>query len=221
MTLTNESYLEIEAPEGEATFQLKSNQTFSETVEKSYLVGGRGQYISEVNQLLREPADFSVASATDNRRAGRWLDGGAGQWSGTIAFTTGHEDVTWGDGSGGTGPSNVTETDASGADVKPISRMQVLSYWIANTKSDSFAQTRLHVGEWTDGTVGSSSGGAFGHPLPIAIQSFQAEKQEDETASFNGTLEYAQVTPFSEFVDGVGEWLTEDVAGAIPDIPDE
>jgi hypothetical protein len=224
VTLLNESYLVIDAPNRTGVFQFQSTQTFASTIEKTYLAGGRGQFVNEVNRLLRTPEGFEMDRTAVNRRTGRWIDGGAGEWGETLTFVTGIEDesIAWGDGSGGDGQANVTPTDASGADVKPLSRKQILDYWIANSKSDSFGQTRLHIGEWTDGSYGDSDGGAFEQPMPIAIRTFNGEKQEDETASFTGTLEYAQVAPASAFEEDAADWITDDLASLIPDyVPDE
>jgi hypothetical protein len=207
MTLTNESYLVVEDGAGnEAVFQFQSTQSLTSTLSKNYLVGGRGQYIAEAQRYI-QGNDFSVSGDTLDRRAGKWIDAGAGDWEVELEYETGINDtsITWGDAPGDDGQANVTRTDASGADVKPISRMQVLQYWIAQTRSDSFARSRIHIGEYTDGRFGED--GVYGYPIPVAVQDSQVTKPEDQASSFNGTLTMQRVTPMPILQGQIADWV--------------
>lgn len=218
MTLTETAYLEIQgSPNG--TFELSLGLQLQSSLSKSYIMAEQGQYIREVFNQAPGTGSFDAS-----RRTGYWLDGGAGNWELTVSFQTGLEDVTWGDGSGGTGQANVTETDASGPGVKPISRLQVLQNWLARSKSDSGGDTRIHIGEWTDGSVGNASAGAFGEPLYVAVRdtSFSMPNPENEPPnSFDGSLTLSHVSRWGGydapgwFADAVGAVV--DAADAIPD----
>lgn len=218
MTLFKSAFLEIQGSTN-ATFEFSLNLSPTSTLEKSYLMGEQGQYLREIFNQAPGTGSFDAS-----RRTGYWLDGGAGTWGVSVSFQTGLEDVQWGDGSGGTGPSNVTATDASGAEVKPLSRLQVLQNWLARSKSDSGGDTRLHIGEWTDGTVGGVSAGAFGEPMYVAVQdtNFSMPEPNDQgPSSFDGSINFAHVSRWGGydapdwFDDAVGAVV--DAASAIPD----
>lgn len=218
MTLHETAYLRIEGS-STATFEFEIGLQYSSTLEKSYLMGERGQYLREIVNQSPGTGSFDA-----DRRTGYWLDGGAGNWQPQLSFETGLEDVQWGDGSGGTGPSNVTQTDASGPDVKPLSRLQVLQNWIAKSKSDSGGDTRIHVGEWTDGSVGSSSGGAFGQAMPVAIvdTSFSMPQTTEGPNSLEGTINMSHVSQWGGY--GAPGWVDDAIGAAIDAadvIPDE
>lgn len=215
----NTAYLLIDdADATTAQFDLSINFEEATEGEKSFIMAERGQYIREVSDHAVN--DLSV-DAVAERRAGYWIDGGAGSITKTLQFETGLEDVTWGDGSGGTGPSNVTKTDASGADVKPLDRKQVLEYWLRRTRTDSLGpQARLHWGQWTDGTVsGIGSAGVYGEPVPVAVRSWNLGKGsgDGEQASMDGTLTLARVAVFPS--DTVPSWVA-DPAGKIAEAID-
>lgn len=198
MTLLTEAWLIIpgvDGPDGE--FQLQIGLEETTQVEKDFIMANRGQYLQEI--VNNEVVDIG-ADTIKERRSGFYIDGGAGQIELTVQFETGLEDVTWGDGSGGTGQGNVTETDASGAGVKPLSRKQVLEHWIASTRTDSLQLAQFHWGEWTNGTVGTgNSAGAFGQPIPVVVAGSNIDTpqtDQDSTASLNGTLELRRAALF-------------------------
>lgn len=213
MTLTNWAYLEIDDGATTAQFDLNIGLDMTSAITKSYIMGERGQYVRELYNQAPLTGDFDA-----DRRTGFWIDGGAGNWQVTINFETGAEDVTWGDGSGGTGQANVTKTDASGAGVAAIARLQVLQYWLAKTRTDSQGLARIHWGEWTDGSVPNSSGGVFGQPMPVAIEDTNFQKQPDEPTSMTGTLTCAHVDVFGGF--DAPNWL-DDLTGAIVDAAED
>lgn len=210
MTLLTEAWLEIDDGDGTtAQFQLQVNLEESSEMEKTFIMSGRGQYIKEIfDQIVSDEA----IDIKDQPRAGYTIDGGAGEEVITVTVETGLEDVTWGDGSGGTGPSNVTKTDASGADVKPVVRKQVLEYWIRRTRTDSFGQARLHWGEWTDGTVGGVSAGIYEQPIPVAITGYNTESPDPEQtqASMKATITMARVALFP--TDSIPDWVVDGAA---------
>jgi hypothetical protein len=196
MTLTTEAWLEIDDGAGTTgQFQLQVNLEESTQMEKSFIMGRGGTIQKIVDNIVQ----FKNIVDIENRRTGFTIDAGLGEETITLTFETGLEDVTWGDGSGGgTGPSNVTTTDASGADVKPLVRKQILEYWLRRTRTDSFGQARLHWGEWTDGTVGGASAGVFNQPIPVAIQSYNndAPNPEETQASMTGIITMNRVALF-------------------------
>ena len=129
------------------------------------------------------------------------------------------EDVQWGDGSGGTGPENVTELDASGEDVTAISRLQVLQHTLAKTKSDSTGSTSLHYGEWTNGDVphiSSFDSGAFGEPMPVAVRDTDLSAPDPESGdqtSLEGTIQLAHVALWGS--GDAPDWADEAVGAAL------
>lgn len=193
MTLTEKAYLEIDGDSSTATFELQIGLEHTSDLTKSYLMGERGQYVREI--VNSTPYTGNV---DEERRTGYWIDGGAGDWQVPLSFESGLEDTIWGDGSGGDGPSNVTKTDASGANVPAISRKQILQNWIAVTKSDSTGQTRIHVGEWTNGNVSgvaNFAAGAFGEPMPVAVResSLSGPDPDQEPGTFTGNITFSHV----------------------------
>lgn len=199
MTLTNKAYLVVSDGTDEAIFEMNIGLEHNSQLEKSFIMGGRGQYISEiVNQT--ELVSEDVSSAKD-RRTGYWIDGGAGSWSETIAFETGQDDVTWGDGSGGDGPANVTERDASGADVNAISRYNIFEHWMARSITDSRNPGWLFFGEWTtsDNSLPiTTPEGAFNQEMPVAVTQHNLDTSVDEPGNLRGTVTLQHIKPFPD-----------------------
>jgi len=219
------AYLVVEDATTTAEFELEIGLEHTSELTKSYLMGERGQYIREI--VNKTPLnDSGVDENTFERRKGYWIDGGAGNWQQTLGFETGLEDVTWGDGSGGTGPGNVTETDASGADVKPLSRYQVFEFWMAQTLTDSNTPARLYVGEWSDGTYAAEAG-AYNRPMTVAVVDHTVTNPVDESGSLEGSITVALIAPWP--TGGIPDWLSGDsitdfvseVSDALDLIPDE
>jgi len=216
MTLLNTAYLLIDDGSKTATFELSTGLEYTSTLTKNYLMGSGGQFIREFDKFVEE-IDLDLSDS--ERRTGFWLDGGGGEWTIQLDFQTGLENVTWGDGSGGDGPENVTQTDASGADVEPLRRLQVLQFWIAKSRSDSFAKTRLYWGEWTDDTVPGTSGGVYERPMPVAVIETEFSKPEDDPNTFEGTLTLTNVAMFPATEAELADWAKDTTSQLGPILP--
>lgn len=217
--LRNTAYLVISSPslgEADGVFELRHDLEVESQLEKSYLVGNFGTAIQEAARYVPEEVP-GFQDTIPERRQGYSVDAGGGTWGGSLTFTTGLEDATWGDGSGGEGETNVTTTDASGSGVHPLTRLQVLQYWLANTLTDSRGQARIHIGEWTDGSFddyrdGSHvdvSAGAYGRPIPVAVLGCEPRSPPDEPSNIAATLQYRR----TQIVDGVLEDIADWVSG--------
>lgn len=214
MTLSESAYLEIEGDSTTATFEFRNGLQIESALEKRYLMAEQGQYIREVVNQTPGTGDFDA-----DRRTGFWLDGGGGDWQIRLDFRTGQEDIQWGDGESSTGQSNVTTTDASGQNVKHVSRMQVLQYWLSKSKSDSGGATRLHWGEWTDGSIAnvdssSIAAGAFDQPMPVAIRddSVSLPDPDDGPVWLDGSITMSQVALWGGY--DAPDWLHDAVGAA-------
>lgn len=219
MALTDSAWLVIEAGDDKGEFEMQAELEHQSEVTKQFIMGGGGlgQYIGDIVNQTPIPTSANEGQAS-TRRTGYWIDGGAGEWNPTLTFATGpDQNHTWGDGSGGTGPSNVTSLDASGDGVDYLTRMQVLHHWVAKTRTDSFGQARLHWGEWADGTYAASAG-AMGAPMPVAIRSVNGNTDVREPAIYEGTLEFSHITVFPEA--GVPDWLQGSVSDIFQQIND-
>lgn len=205
MPLRETAFLEIDDGNGNTgTFELNIDLEETTEVEKSYVMANRGQFIQQIAD--NEVVDLGVEDIS-RRRTGFTIDGGAGRVEHTVQFTTGLDDVTWGDGDGGDGPSNVTKSDASGADVKPLDRKQVLAYWLRRTRTDSFGQARFHWGQWTDGTLGGADAGVYDQPIPVSINDANLDGPPvDDSSVFSGTLTFRRVSLFP--TEDVPSWVT-------------
>lgn len=222
MSRFDTAYLEVEEGDGTTgVFEFSTGLKTSGELDKNYLMGSRGQYIQEI---WDQSDALGEIDARAERRAGFWIDGGAGNYSQRVEFETGLDDVEWGDGSGGTGPDNVTARDASGSGVKPQSRKNVLELWLAKTLTDSRNPARFYYGEWTDGNQAEhSEPGAFNQPFPCAVTNFQPELNDvtDSPSFMRGVIELSLLVPFGSydppswmadsnvgtFIDHVGEQL--------------
>jgi hypothetical protein len=214
------AYLRIDDGTGTtATFELNIALEETTEIQKSYIMANRGQFIQEI-------ADNSVVDlgvdAVSQRRAGYTIDGGAGEQTFQVLFEAGLADVIWGDENSGTGPSNVTKTDATGADVKALDRKQVMAYWIRRTRTDSFGQARLHWGQWTDGNVPGYSAGVYEEPIPVSILNANLDgPPTDDSSVFTGTLEFQRVALFP--TDAIPDWIAnpaEKIADQITGVSD-
>jgi len=217
MTLLQTAYLTIDDGANVGEFELSINLEETAEINKTFILSNRGQYIQEIYEQIVDDSDI----ATEQRRRGYHIDGGAGEWSHTLTFQTGLENVTWGDGSGGTGPDNVTENDASGENVNALSRKQVLENWVARTRTDSFGQAKLYWGEWSDGTYAAEAG-AFGRPMNVAIReaSLSSPEIDQDVNSFEGNLTVQRTSIFPEEVAETLDNAVELVEDALDGITD-
>lgn len=209
MTLLNEAYLELEAGDGSVgVFEFQHGLKFSGESEKAYTIGNQGSSIREIDRFIPE-ADLGLGESP--RRTAYWFDGGSGIWAEEISAEINKDDILWGDGAGGSGAANVTKSDASGEGVAPISRYQVLEYWLARTRSDSFGHCRLHWGEWTDGSVGDSSGGVFETAMPIAIRSWSPTRGPDDPSAIELSLSVVHVALFPADEEKSTQWALDNL----------
>ena len=220
MSLQNRAILEIDGGsdvyEGEAAvFEFRDIDSSREEIEPDHLIGGSGQVLSELYDQLseRDPTDLIPDRADLDRRAGYYVDGGAGRDSWTLSFEAGLDEADrWGDGSSDVSdPTDVTRTDAQGS--RPSAKRDVLLQWIAQNRVDSSGQARLYVSEWADGTHADEPG-AFGEPIPVAILSASAEVSTETT--LEGTLEVVRVSVFPDLT-GAAEDLVDELGDLIPD----
>lgn len=228
MGLRKRAFIEIEAEQlvGSGTrtalFEIELDADFDTELKKDYLIGNFGQKVDEVYQFVQDPTDFAIDEETQNRRVGYSFDAGAGTWGGTLSFESGLDDVVWGDQNSDPGPGNITKTDASGEGVDPIVRQQVLNYWLAKTRSDSFGYVRIHVGEWTDGSVGGVDAGVYGQPFPVQILEANISRKSDKPSAVDGNITYRRTQFKPGVVDEVADWVDENVlTDPGDDVPDE
>jgi len=215
-----------------AAFELRNVEESQSSQEPDYIMGGRGNFITQYQTFFGDDTEFGVSTANARKRAGYFLDGGSGVWSETVAFKASDSSVplVWGDEQSATGQANVTETDASGSEVEALSRRQILDNWIASTRSDSFGNTRLHIGEYTDGSYPdyrdgekvTADAGAFGRPIPVAVESTQLSCPEDEAGTVDGTITVQRVRIFPTTEEQLsGIWsnfsFPETALGTVPD----
>ncbi|MDB2283669.1 hypothetical protein PM038_00065 [Halorubrum ezzemoulense] len=218
MPLYNRAVLEISAFDRTGVFELREHEPNRELTH-DYLVGGRGQMISELYAQASDldPTDV-LPDADPPRRAGYFVDAGGGRNQFTISATVGvgDDDLQWGDGSSAAG--DVTQYDASG-DVNPVAKRDVLFRWLAEARSDSGGQVQLYTGEWSDGTHADTAG-VFGRPKPVALLSVRAEKPKDDSAVVPYTFEFEEVAPVPD-IDELTEDFTQAAENAINELGDE
>lgn len=218
MPLHDRLVLELDAFNRTAAFEFRDHSP-SRELTHSYLVGGSGQVLSELYSQASDvdPTDILPDADTD-RRAGIYLDAGAG----TNAFTitaevgTGDEDLQWGDGSSAAGSAN--KYDAAG-ETNPGAKRDVLLRYLQEARTDSGGQLRLYIGEWSDGTYASSAG-VFGKPIPVALVSVRAERPKDESATVTYTLEFEQATVAPTSVDELTQDFTDAANEAVDQLKD-
>ena len=181
--------LEIAVDDRTLVFELAGDLSDTEEVERSFPGGGRGQ-------LLREAIGWIPGTGDIDRRKGYYVDVGTGSHTWRLQIpTAGYGDDQWGDNS--SAPGEINRYDATGEDVHPYAKKQVLAHWLGQSRSDSFGNTTLHVGQYSDGTHGDD--GVF-DPIRAGIQNatvgFDAES---EPAAIDVTLEisWAATAPSS------------------------
>ena len=194
MPLHDRAVLEVSAFDRTGVFEFREHEPDRELVH-DYLVGGRGQILSE---LYAQASDFDptdiLPDADPDRRAGYHLDGGAGKnkFPYFAKVGAGDEDLRWGDGSSDTGEANAY--DAEG-DVPAGAKRDVLSRWLSEARTDSGGQLLLYTGEWSDGTHAAEPG-VFNEPIPVALISVRSEKPlEDSTVQYTFELEKTTLVP--------------------------
>lgn len=215
-----------------AAFELRNIEESQSSQEPDYIMGGRGNFITQYQTFFGDDTTFGVETTNARKRAGYFLDGGSGVWSETLSFKASDASVplVWGDQRSDPGQSNVTQTDATGSEIEALTRRQILDYWIAQTRSDSFGNTRLHIGEYTDGSYDdyrdgqkvAADPGVFDRPIPVAVESTQLTNPEDEAGTVDGAITVQRVRTFptteeqlSDVWDNVA--FPETALGTVPD----
>ncbi|UHQ96461.1 hypothetical protein [Natrinema halophilum] len=217
MTLTSKAYLEIDIKGGDTTgiFELQEDLSVTGDVTKQYLISNRGQMFREAFDIGTDLLPSEVEDADLENRKGYHVDGGSGHYQETLSFVAGQGD-RWGDGSSNANdPDDTTKTDATGS--HPISMAHVFEWYVTQSKSDSSGGGRLHIGEWTDGSH-SSSAGAFGHPMPVAINESSVTKDPDNPSAIEGSITLTWTSMFPD-VDLEGSYQNglNDIADLVQD----
>ena len=227
MTRFDTAYLELQDSTSTATFEFNIGYRSSGEVDKNFLMGPRGQYVTEVYNQIDVLGDVDDISA--NRRAAFQIDGGAGEWTQQLEFSTALEDVQWGDGDGGTGPTNVTARDASGSDIKAQTRKDILELWVARSRTDSQSPAYLYTGEWATGKYHSEAG-AFNQPMTVSVTNVTTDlpdPNDGDQVSLTGTIQLRMLTLFKDLTppsiledSNIGTY-SADAAASLEDVPDE
>jgi hypothetical protein len=218
MSLYHKFVLEIQAFDRTGAFEFREHEPGRELTHE-YLVGGRGQIVSELYAQATDVDPTDILPDTDPpRRAGYFVDAGAGRNQFTVSATVGvgDDDLLWGDGSSPAG--DVNQYDASGA-VNPVAKRDVLFRWLAEARSDSGSQVQIYTGEWSDGTY-TDAAGVFGRPKPVALLSVRAEKPKDDPAVVPYTFEFEEVAPVPD-IDELTEDFTQAAENAVNELGDE
>jgi hypothetical protein len=209
--LTDRAYLQVNRLEGGmATFRLELDLEYVSQLEPRYIMNANGQYIREIFRQLE--GEFGIDDVSP-RRAGYVIDGGAGLHTVELSFEAGTDGpIQWGDG------SDDPALDAGEEGAHPLKRMQVLQYWLARTRSGSYGNTRLHWGQWTDGSIDGVEAGAHNQPMFVSVEDTNFTKPEDDVNSFQGSITMNRVAVFPEQVpemdlDDVLELLEEELSG--------
>lgn len=219
MPLHNRAVLEVDAFGRTGVFEFREHEPNRELTH-DYLVGGRGQVISELYAQASDLApDDILPDAGLDRRAGFHLDAGAGrnQFNFTAKVGTGDDDLRWGDGSSSAGSSN--EYDAEG-ETNPKTKRDVLYRWLAEARTDSGGQLRLYFGEWSDGTYADTAG-VYGEPKTVALLSVRSDAPKDDSSVVTYTFEMEQTTPVPDGVDEAIDDFTDAASEAVSQLGDE
>lgn len=214
MPLYDRVVVEVEAFGRTGAFAFRGDLNPDRSLNKDYLVGGRGQIISELYNQASDLVPNDILSEADiDRRAGYFLDAGGGrdQFQLSAQVGAGDEDLPWGDGSSET--DVVSEYDAAG-DVPPLAKRDVLFRWLSQSRSDSGGQIKLYTGEWTDGTY-SDTAGVFGGPIPVALLEIRSEKPSDNPSAVTYTMEFERVAVVPDAVDEAVDDLSEAAQDAV------
>jgi|AntRauTorcE11897_2_1112592.scaffolds.fasta_scaffold01299_3 hypothetical protein len=219
MTLRSTAYLEIDINGGDTTgvFELREDLSDTGDVTKNYLLSNRGQRFREAFDIGTDLLPDDVADADLENRKGYHVDGGSGHYQETLSFAASPGDE-WGDGStDANDPDDVNKTDATGSE--PIAMKQVFEWFVTQSKSDSSGGTRLHIGEWNDGTYSETGeAGAFGHPMPIAINESSITYDPDKPAAIEGSITLTWTSMFPDVdLEGSFENGLNDIADFVQD----
>ncbi|OYR53600.1 hypothetical protein DJ73_07260 [Halorubrum sp. Ea1] len=218
MPLHSKAVLEVSAFDRTGVFELKGDLEPNRELTHDYLVGGRGQVLSELYAQASnlDPTDI-LPDADLDRRAGFHLDAGAGrnQFNYTATVGRGDDDLRWGDGSSSAGEA--TAYDAAG-DVPPETKRDVLYRWLSEARTDSGGQLLLYTGEWSDGTYAAEAG-VYNEPVPVALLSVRTEKPIDEPSVVSYTFEFEKTTLVPDVDEAIDDF-TEAASDAVDQLGD-
>ena len=197
--------------EGETgVFDFRDVDSVVEEVDKSHLVGGRGTVVSElISQTTeRDPTDILPGDGEPGRRAGIHVDAGGGENTFTLSAESGLDpDDQFGTGeTDPTDPGDTTRLDATGS--HPSAKRDVLLRWVAQTRVDSSRPARLYVSEHDDD-------GAFGEPIPVAINSARGEVDTETT--LEATFELQRTSEVIDVLTDAAEDVVDAVGDLLPD----
>lgn len=167
-------------------FKMVGDVNYSQEVQKDYV------FENTASGLVTLAANLTGFEA--EARKGFYLDVGAGQHVIEFEFRgwEGSNSQQWGDGTG-TFPG-----DATGDDV--FRQIQCISRYVQLATTDSFNPATLHIGEYTDGSYGDNTNGAF-DPLEVAVSGPRQSKGEDQFKSFDGSITCLEVISLDQPVD--------------------
>jgi len=212
VTLTNKAVLEIDFEEADRTgvFELRGELEVDTPINRSYLVGGRGAQFRGVVEQGTDLIPGSRLQTDPARRRNYYLDAGGGSENHVLSFEHATEaSETWGDRSGN------TRFDGTG-DGRWTAK-QVFDHYVGQAKMDSRGTTRLHLGEWTDGSH-SASAGRFGRPMAITILESTTSLAVDDPSAFSGEITCARLATLPDVdLDGAIDDIEATLADLIPD----
>jgi hypothetical protein len=216
--LRNKIVLEIDIQDADGTtrtgvFPLREDLNTTGEVARRYLMSQRGQYLRKIYDIGTDLLPDEVTDASLENRKGYHVDGGAGRYGLTFTGQANTREDPWGDGSADTETFN--KYDASG-DAPLVVKKQVLEWYLAQAKSDSRGETRLHYGEWSDGTY-SDTAGVFEEPIPVAIPESTISNDPDDPSTIEVTLQCEWTALFPDSVVMDTSNAISELASKIPD----
>lgn len=215
MTLKQTAYLTVtDDSDNEAVFEFNRGLRPTGELQKNFIMSNRGQFIQSVYRELIDDEDATSPELEgQGRRKGYTIDGGAGVWFQTVEFKTGlePESIQWGDGSGN------PKLDATGSDVHPITRKDIIEDWLGRTRTDSLRPAKFYYGEWTDGRF-EGTAGAFNEPMYVSVDEYniQAPDIDQDVNTIEGTLTISRVALAIDAIEKIGDDV-ENAVGRVQD----
>jgi hypothetical protein len=209
--------IDIQDPDGNTrtgVFSLREDLNTTGEVARTFLMAQRGQYLRKIYDVGTDLLPDEVTEASLENRKGYHVDGGAGSYGQTITGMADFDEDPWGDGSAASG--EYSKYDASG-DVPLEVKKQVFEWYLAQAESDSRGDTRLHIGEWTNGSYTDGNAGVFDGPMPVAIPEANVSRDPDNPSALEVSLECQWTALFpANVVAGTSDAISE-LASKIPD----
>lgn len=218
--LRNRAVLEIDLQDDSGAthtcvFELQEDLQEDGEVAKRFVMGNRGQYITEIWDISADAVGAEDLTTGGRNMRGYHVDGGAGDFVQRLTARAGDKDMRWGDGSSDPDdPADITKYDATGCD--RTAQKQVFEWVISQAKTDSISPARLHIGEHTNGDY-SAEAGVYGQPLAVAIREASATKDPDDPSAFEVTIECVWTALAPEAALDEAQQIIDDIAGVIPE----